>query len=68
MAPINAPRSLIRLENNALEISVPDAAVILPGNRRVPIKSGRLTAANVLMPRPESEISFSTAVAARAVP
>ncbi|MEQ1669623.1 MAG: AsmA-like C-terminal region-containing protein [Hyphomicrobium sp.] len=60
MAPISAPRGLVRLENNALEISVPEAAVMLPGNRRLPIKSGRLVAANVLMPRPESEISFTT--------
>jgi AsmA-like C-terminal region/Protein of unknown function len=60
MAPILAPRSLIRLENNALEISVPDASVLLPGNRRVPLKSGRLAAANVLTPRPESEISFTS--------
>ncbi len=60
MAPISAPRSLIQLENNALEITVPDAAVMLPGNRRVPIKSGRLTAANVLLARPDSEISFTS--------
>jgi AsmA-like C-terminal region/Protein of unknown function len=60
MSPITAPRALVRLENNALEISVPDAAVMLPGNRKVPIKAGRLIAANVLSPRPDSEISFST--------
>jgi AsmA-like C-terminal region/Protein of unknown function len=60
MPPIVAPRALVRLENNALEISMPDAAVILPGNRKVPIKSGRLVAANVLTSRPESEISFTS--------
>ena len=60
MSPIVAPRGLIRLENNALEISVPDAAVVLPGNRKVPIKAGRLVAANVMTPRPESEISFTS--------
>ena len=60
MSPIVAPRALIRLENNALEVSVPEAAVVLPGNRRVPIKSGLLVAANVMTPRPDSEITFTT--------
>ena len=60
MSPIVAPRALIRLENNALEVSVPEAAVVLPGNRKVPIKAGRLVAADVMSPRPESEITFST--------
>jgi hypothetical protein len=60
MSEIAAPRGLIRLENNALEVSIPDAAVMLPGNRKVPIKSGRMVAANVLTPRPASEISFTT--------
>ena len=60
MSPIAVPRALVRLENNALEISAPDAAMVLPGNRRVPIKAGRLVAENVLSPRPESEISFTT--------
>ena len=60
MSPIVAPRSLITLENNGLEVSVPEAAVILPGNRKVPIKAGRLVATDVMSLRPESEITFST--------
>jgi AsmA-like C-terminal region/Protein of unknown function len=60
MSPISAPRALVRLENNALEVSMPEAAVILAGNRKVPLKAGRLVAANVLSDRPESEISFTS--------
>ncbi len=60
MSPIEAPRALVQITNNALEVTVPDAAVILPGNRRVPIKAGRLAAATVMGSRPESEITFLT--------
>ena len=61
MSPISTPRALIQIANNALEVTVPDAAVQLPGNRTVPIKSGRLSAPDVMLKRPESEISFSAA-------
>jgi hypothetical protein len=60
MSPIVAPRGLIRIENNALDVSLPEAAVTLPGNRKVPIKGGRLVATDVTLPRPESEITFQT--------
>ena len=61
MTPVSAPRTLIRLENNALEIAVPDAAAVLPGNRRVPIKALRITSADVAPDRPDGEINFSIA-------
>ena len=61
MGQITAARALIRLENNALEIAVPDAALALPGNRRLPIKSWRLTAADIAPDRPLGEIAFSVA-------
>ena len=60
MQTIEAPRALIQLEDNALEINVPDAAVVLSGDRRVPVKNGRLYTANVLLPRPNAEISLTT--------
>lgn len=59
MAPIVAPRTLIRLENNALEIAIPEAFAVLPGNRKVAIKGGRLTSPDVMGPRPDSELAFS---------
>lgn len=60
MPPINVPRGLIRLENNALEISAPDAAFVLDDERRVPLKAGRMIAADVLTDRPAAEISFTS--------
>ena len=63
MAPISAPRALVRLENNALEVAVPEANVILPGARKVPLKAFRLVSPDVSSPRPDSEISFSAAAA-----
>ena len=60
MQTIEATRALIQLEDNALEINVPDAAVVLSGDRRVPVKNGRLYTANLLVPRPNAEISLTT--------
>lgn len=59
MAPVIAPRALIRLENNALEISIPDAYISLPQNRRVPVKSVQLTSPDVVGDRPQSELTFA---------
>ncbi len=59
MVPIVAPRTLIRLENNALEVAIPEAHAVLQGNRKVPIKGGRLTSPDVMGPRPDGEIVFS---------
>ena len=59
MAPIVAPRTLVRLENNALEVAIPEAHAVLQGNRKVPIKGGRLTSPDVMGPRPDSELVFS---------
>ncbi len=60
MQTIEAPRSLIQIEDNALEITAPDAAVVLSGDRRLPLKNGRLYTANMMTPRPDGEISVST--------
>lgn len=59
MVPVTAPRALVRLENNALEITVPEAYASLPLNRRVPIKSVRVTSPDVVIDRPDSELTFN---------
>ncbi len=59
MVPVVAPRASIRIENNALEVTVPDAAAILPGDRRVPIKAGRLTSPDVIPERSDGELTFT---------
>ena len=60
MAPIAAPQGVVKFDNNAIEVTAPDAAIILAEDRRVPIKNGRLYAPDVLIPRPVSEITIST--------
>ena len=59
MVPVYAPRGLVRLENNALEVVLPEAAARLQGDRKVPIKAVRLASPNVMEPRPDSELSFA---------
>lgn len=60
MAPIAAPAGVVSLDNNALEVTVPEAAVVLSDDRRVPIKTGRLFTENVLIHRPVADITFAT--------
>ncbi len=59
MAPIFAPAGTISLENDVLEVTAPEAAVLLPGDRKVPLKAGRLYSANVEPDRPDGEITFT---------
>ena len=59
MVPVNAPRALVRLENNALEVTIPEAYASLPQNRRVPLKAIRLASPDVVIPRPDGELTFN---------
>lgn len=58
MSPIEAPRALLRMEGAGLEITVPDAAIVVGPNRRVPVKATRFTAVDVLGDRPIGEVAF----------
>lgn len=58
MSPVEAPRALLRMEGSGLEITVPDAAIIVAPNRRVPVKATRFTAVDVLGDRPIGEVAF----------
>ncbi len=61
MPPIVAPRLLMRIENDALEINVPDAAIALDPDHLVPLKGGRFTATNVMSEAPSmGEIMFGS--------
>jgi hypothetical protein len=64
--PIEAPRALIRLENAALEVTVPDAAFIASPEHQVPIKGGRFTVVSQEFTDPIGELAFrsQTTVAA----
>jgi hypothetical protein len=47
LAPVEAPRVLMRVEGDGLEISMPDATSLVGPGRRVAIKTGRLTAIGI---------------------
>ncbi len=59
MPPIVAPRLLTRIENDALEINIPDAVIALDPDRLVPLKGGRFSAANIMGDAPTGEIVFT---------
>jgi hypothetical protein len=58
LAPVEAARGLLRIEDNGLEITLPEAAAVLPGNRRIALKGGRFTAVDIYGDRPMAEIAF----------
>lgn len=60
MSPMEAPRALIRLENNTIEVTVPDATVVLAPNRRVPVKAGRFISTDLEIPVSTAELTFKT--------
>ncbi|MEQ1712307.1 MAG: DUF3971 domain-containing protein, partial [Hyphomicrobium sp.] len=58
MSPIEAPKALVNIENASLEISVPDAAVVVGPGRRIPLKACRFAVADLDPKVPDGEISF----------
>jgi len=61
MQAIAAPSTSIHINDNALEIIVPQGEVALPSGGRLPLKDGRLAADNIMAERPNGEIGFSAA-------
>ncbi len=53
-----APRALVRLEGSALEINVPDVAIITGANQPANLKSGRFTATDLGKPASTGEATF----------
>ncbi|MEW5962789.1 MAG: AsmA-like C-terminal region-containing protein [Pseudomonadota bacterium] len=58
MAPAEAPRVLVRVENDDLEVTVPEAWLNAEPGRKLPVKGGRMTASHLSAPAPEGEITF----------
>lgn len=56
--PVEAPRVLTRLEGQALEVAIPEAAAVLPSNRRVPLKGVRFAIADTRPEFPDGEVSL----------
>lgn len=60
MPPVHAPRVLVRVENESIEVSVPDAAIVTSTGTRVPLKAGQFAASALDDPKPMGVISFRT--------
>ena len=60
MPPVAAPRALTRIENDGLEVNIPEAAIVLAPDRRVPLQGGRFTAVDIMSDAPAGEIVFTS--------
>ena len=58
--PIEAANAAIRLENSALEVSVPEARIIVDETRRMPLNDVRLTAVDVTHDVPLAELALTS--------
>ena len=60
LPPIAAPRATTRIENDGLEVTIADAAIMLAPDRQVPLKDGRFTAVDIMSEVPVGEIVFTS--------
>jgi hypothetical protein len=58
MAIVEAPRALVRVDGNSLEVTVPDAALVPAPGRRITAKAGRLTSTDIHADRSPGELTF----------
>ncbi len=58
--PMQAPQALIRLENSSLEVTVPDASIIVSETRQLPLKGVRLTIVDVRQEAPVAELALKS--------
>lgn len=57
MAPVEAPRGLLRVEGQSFEVTLPEAVAPLSAGRRLMFKNCRVTAVDIFSPRPLGELS-----------
>jgi len=60
MPLVVAPHALTRVENDRLEVEIPEAAIALDAQRTVPLKGGRFTATDIMSDLPIGEIVFAS--------
>ncbi len=60
MPTVAAPRAMTRVENDELEVSIPEAAIVLAPDRLVPLKDGKFTARKIMSDVPIGEIAFAS--------
>ena len=60
MPSVMAPRALTRIENERLEVTIPEAAIALAPDRLLPLKAGVFTADEIMGETPIGEIAFAS--------
>jgi hypothetical protein len=60
LPPVAVPRATTRIENDGLEVNIPEAAILLAPDRRVPLQAGRFTAVDIMSEVPVGEIVFTS--------
>ncbi len=60
MPMVIAPHVLTQVENDRLEINIPEAAIALAPDHTVPLKGGRFTATDIMNATPNGEIVFGS--------
>lgn len=60
MSPVEVPRALVRLEDDTIEVTVPDAVVVVAANKKIPVKAGRFVSNDLDVEPSTAEITFRT--------
>jgi hypothetical protein len=60
VAQAEVPRMLVRIENDALEIAVPDAVIVSPSGKKIPVKAGQLLAADMFGSAPQASLQLKS--------
>lgn len=57
LPPLEIPRTLVRLEGNSIEVTIPDAALTAGPGKRLTLKAGRYTAVGIDTQKPLAEVA-----------
>jgi AsmA-like C-terminal region/Protein of unknown function len=60
LPPVVAARATTRIENDGLEVNIPEAAIVLAPDRSIPLQGGRFTAVDIMSETPIGEIEFTS--------
>jgi hypothetical protein len=55
---VEVPRALVRVENESLEVAMPDASLVLAPNRKLPVKGIRFAIPDVVPDNPMGEVQL----------
>ena len=63
VAPIEAPRALLRLENDGLEVAIPDASIAASSGKKIPLKGGQFSVTGLSSALPEALLTVKSQTA-----